>query len=61
MMSKYKMTAVEGFQDHFRPFCTGPKLMAHPVLEHMHKKFEIYRTKIKGSCQSARKVLTHDS
>ena len=31
MMSKYKMTSVEVFQDHFRPFCTGPKLIAHPV------------------------------
>ena len=27
----------------------------------MHKKIEIYRTKIKGSCQSGRKVVTHDS
>ena len=27
----------------------------------MHKKFEIDRTKIKGGCQSARKVVTHDS
>ena len=27
----------------------------------MHKKFEINRTKIKGSCQSGRKVVTHDS
>ena len=27
----------------------------------MHKKFEIYRTKIKGSCQSVRKVVTQDS
>ena len=26
----------------------------------MHKKFEIDRTKIKGSCQSGRKVVTHD-
>ena len=26
----------------------------------MHKKFEINRTKIKGSCQSGRKVLSHD-
>ena len=26
----------------------------------MHKKFEINRTKIKGSCQSGRKVATHD-
>ena len=31
------------------------------LLEHMHKKFEINRTKIKGSCQSGRKVVTHDS
>ena len=27
----------------------------------MQKNFEIYRTKIKGSCQSGRKVVTHDS
>ena len=31
------------------------------VLKHMHKKFEIRRTKIKGGCQSGRKVVTHDS
>ena len=27
----------------------------------MQKKFEINRTKIKGGCQSGRKVVTHDS
>ena len=27
----------------------------------MHKKFEIDWTKIKGSCQSGRKVVTHNS
>ena len=27
----------------------------------MHKKFEINRTKIKGGCQSGRKVVTYDS
>ena len=27
----------------------------------MRKKFEINRTKIKGSCRSGRKVVTHDS
>ena len=27
----------------------------------MHKKFEIDRTKIKGSCQSGKKVVTHNS
>ena len=27
----------------------------------MHKKFEINRTKIKGGCQSGRKVVTHNS
>ena len=27
----------------------------------MHKKFEINRTKIKGGCQSGRKVATHNS
>ena len=27
----------------------------------MHKKFEIHRTKIKGGCQSGRKVVPHDS
>ena len=31
------------------------------LLEHMHKKFEINRTKIKGSYQSERKVVPHDS
>ena len=30
------------------------------LLEHMHKKFEINWTKIKGSCQWGRKVVTHD-
>ena len=27
----------------------------------MHKKFEINRTKIKGSCQLCRKVVSHNS
>ena len=27
----------------------------------MHKKFEVNWTKIKGCCQSGRKVITHDS
>ena len=27
----------------------------------MHRKFEINRTKIKGGCQSGRKVVSHDS
>ena len=27
----------------------------------MHKKFEINRTKVKGGCQSGRKVVTHNS
>ena len=27
----------------------------------MHKKFEINRTKIKGGCQSGRKVVTHNA
>ena len=31
------------------------------LLEHMHKKFEINQAKIKGSCQSGRKVVTHNS
>ena len=31
------------------------------LLEHMHKKFEINRTKIKGGCQSGKKVVTHNS
>ena len=31
------------------------------LLEHLHKKFEINRTKIKGGCQSERKVVTHNS
>ena len=30
-------------------------------LEHMHKKVEINRTKIKGGCQSGRKVVPHNS
>ena len=30
-------------------------------LAHMHKKFEINWTKIKGSFQSGRKVVTHDT
>ena len=28
---------------------------------HMHKKFQVNRTKIKGGCQSGRKVVRHDS
>ena len=31
------------------------------LLERMDKKFEINRTKIKGGCQSGRKVVTHNS
>ena len=31
------------------------------LLDHMHKKFEINRTKIKGGCQAGRKVVPHDS
>ena len=31
------------------------------LLEYMRKKFEINQTKIKGSCQSGRKVVTHNS
>ena len=31
------------------------------LLEHMQKKFEINLTKIKGGCQSGRKVVTHNS
>ena len=32
------------------------------LLEHnKHKKFDINRTKIKGGCQSGRKVVTHNS
>ena len=27
----------------------------------MHKKFEINRTKIKGGCQSGKRVVTHNS
>ena len=30
-------------------------------IKDMHKKFEINRTKIKGGCQSGRKVTTHNS
>ena len=28
---------------------------------HLHKKFDLNRTKIKGSCQSGRKVVNHVS
>ena len=31
------------------------------LLEHMHKKFEINRIKIKGGCQLGRKGVTHNS
>jgi len=31
------------------------------LLDHMHKKFDINRTKIKGGCQAGRKVVTHNS
>ena len=31
------------------------------LLEHMHKKFEINQTKIKGGCQLGRKVVAHNS
>ena len=31
------------------------------ISEHVNKKFEINRTKIKGGCQLGRKVLTHNS
>ena len=31
------------------------------LLEHADQKFEINRTKIKGGCQSGRKVVTHNS
>ena len=31
------------------------------LLQHIHKKFKINWTKIKGSCQRGRKVATHDS
>ena len=31
------------------------------LLKHMHKKFEINWTKIKGGCQSGRNMVTHDS
>ena len=30
------------------------------LLEHMHRKFEINRTKIKAGCQSGRKMVTHN-
>ena len=33
----------------------------YTLIEHMHKKFEINQTKIKGICQSGRKVMTQDS
>ena len=31
------------------------------LLEHIHKKFEIDRTKIKGDCQLGKKVVTYNS
>ena len=31
------------------------------LLEHMYKKFEINLTKIKGGCQSGKKVVPHNS
>ena len=31
------------------------------LLEHMNKKFEIIRTKIKGGCQLGSKVVPHNS
>ena len=31
------------------------------ALVHMHKKFEINQTNIKGGCQLERKVVPHDS
>ena len=31
------------------------------LIEHMHKKFDINRTKINGDCQPGRKVVPHDS
>ena len=31
------------------------------TIEHMQKKFEINQTKIKGGCQSGKKVVTHNS
>ena len=31
------------------------------LIDHVHKKFEINRTKIKGGCQSGRKVVPHNS
>ena len=33
---------------------------SHSITD-MHKKFEINKTNIKGSCQSGRKVVTHNS
>ena len=38
-----------------------PEPAVYFLLCHMHMKFEINRTKIKGSCQSERKVVTHNS
>ena len=37
------------------------RLFSSILLEHMHKKFDINGTKIKGGCQSGRKVVPHDS
>ena len=36
-------------------------LPGKPYYKSMNKKFEINQTKIKGGCQSGRKVVTHDS
>ena len=36
-------------------------MSAIDTVEHIHKNFEINRTKIKGGYKSGRKVVTHDS
>ena len=41
--------------------CVSENGFALILIEHMHKKFEINQTKIKGGCQSGRKVVPHDS
>ena len=46
---------------HFKALEKTHSEMEHPVLEHMHKKLDVNRTKIKGGCQSGRKVVTHTS
>ena len=42
-------------------FLNPPGIQYQHTVEHMHKKFEINRTKIKGPCQSGSKLVSHNS